>query len=157
MSLFLVPNNWTSATHPRADHHKHNFMIFCRIPIKKANECAYPYTISTKDLNSCLKKLLGTKMKFIYIFAKICQNNDREAHFLHIKSCSINCRCESTLAVFPNFFQIKPGGFQLHFLICIYQFLAIFATEDVVRLLFFFGLNWSIHWIYWNQRHKTEY
>ena len=124
---FQTTRHWYSPqlTQVRVLHHKYNFMIFCRIPIKKANECAYPYTISTKDLNSsCLKKLLGTKMKFIYIFAKICQNNDGEAHFLHIKSCSINCRCESTVDFCPNLLSnwVSWVSTTFHMLSHIYQF-----------------------------------
>ena len=85
-------------------------------------------------------------MKFIHIFAKICQNNDGEAHFLHIKSCSINCRCESTLEVCPNIlYKLSQGVsttfFELYLPVSIIsRNFAIFATEDAVRLLFFFGL-----------------
>ena len=78
--------------------------FFCRIPIKKANEYAYHIPYAQRTWILVLKTYWERKWNLgIHIFAKICQTNDGEAHFLHIKSCSINCRCESTLEVCPNF------------------------------------------------------
>ena len=84
--------------------------------LHNSNQKNQPHTIRTKNLYPGLKNLLGTKIKFTYIFAKICQNNDGEAHFLHIKSYSINCRCESTLENSPKLsFKLSQLGFNYIF------------------------------------------